>query len=169
MPDQQDQPYWGEAYTALIHEWDGDIRAVVLYNEFTGVSCTWHTASAPGKQWITRPFLVEAFGYPFLELGVLRLTAKVAENNARIIRLIEHLGFVHEGRHPDGVSLGVALLSYGMLRKHCRYLEPPYYEQTKSPDPARSHGDDLSPILSQHNGGIAERPAQSGQSGNALG
>lgn len=67
---------------------------------------------------------VEAFIYPFIELGLPRVTALVGADNRRSIKLVEGMGFVHEGRLRRAAPGGQDLLVLGMLREECRFLMP---------------------------------------------
>lgn len=62
------------------------------------------------------------FGYPFLQLGCRRVTANVASNNHKSKRLVERLGFKHEGTLRENVGEGIDMLVYGMLREECRWI-----------------------------------------------
>ena len=123
FPDTPYEPYWGEWCETLIHEHDGEILAVVIFNNlFPNNSVDMHVASAPGSRWLTRDFLGVTFCYPFLQLDLRRVNAKVGANNTAVIRFLTKLGFTHEGTHPEAWDAGVDLLSFGLLKKDCRFL-----------------------------------------------
>lgn len=123
FPDTPHEPYWGDWYNAVIHEQDGEIIAAVIYNNlYPGNSLDMHVTAIPGRNWLTRQFLNVVFSYPFVQLGLRRATAKVGENNKAAVRFLKHLGFKHEGTHPEGWDSGVALLSFGLLKNECRFL-----------------------------------------------
>ncbi len=103
-------------------ERDGELVAGVLYDGFTGSNIWMHVAAEPSRRWMTREYLRYCFYYPFVELGVRRISGQVAAGNARARAFDEHLGFRHEatlrGAGPDGDDL----LIYVMWRDECRFL-----------------------------------------------
>jgi RimJ/RimL family protein N-acetyltransferase len=118
--DLMDGAEWG-AYTALGLERDGELIGGVVYDGYYGPNVFAHIAGKPGTRWLTRTFLRAMFEYPFLQLGVDRITGPVASTNLRAMRLDAHLGFVLEatlrGAVPDG-----DLLLYVMHKKDCRFI-----------------------------------------------
>ena len=110
-------------YSAL--GWGDERRIVagVLYDNFTRVAIDVHVA-AVGKPWLPG-FLRETFRYPFLQLGVRRLTAKVPALNLPSRRFVEALGFVLEGTVRKVLRDGNDCCIYGLLRSECRWLETP--------------------------------------------
>jgi len=112
---------WGR-YTAIGLERGGQIIAATIYNHYTGPNVMTSIVGEPGRRWLTRQYLGAIFRYPFLQLGVRRITALVATRNSDSRRFVEHLGFTVEGlmRHA---AVDDDLLVYGMLRQDCRFLE----------------------------------------------
>jgi hypothetical protein len=108
-------------YTAVgLRNAEGKILAAVIYENFIrGCSIDVHIAIA-GR--MTPFFLGEIFRYPFMTLGVHRLTAKIAAGNVRSCRFVEHLGFTLEGRVREQLPGLEDLLVYGMLKSECRWL-----------------------------------------------
>lgn len=110
------------SYQAIGLEEDGELIAGVLFDNYNGASICMHVAAVPGKRWLTREFLWYCFYYPFVELGVKRITGLVPESNLAARRFDEHLGFRLEARledaHPDG-----DVLVYKMTKADCRFLE----------------------------------------------
>ena len=104
-------------------ERDGKLIGGVVYDYFNGASICMHVAS-DGGNWLTREFLWFAFYYPFVQLGVKRITGLVPESNLAARRFDEHLGFILEARMKDAHPTGDVLV-YRMLKSECRYLERP--------------------------------------------
>lgn len=100
----------------------GELIAGVVYNEFNGVNICMHVAAVPGRRWLRREFLHTCFDYPFVQLGVQRITGFVGEGNEDARRFDEHLGFsletTLEGAHPTG-----DMLVYVLWRDKCRWLK----------------------------------------------
>lgn len=102
---------------------DGEILAAVVYDNFTrGINIDTHIALGH-RHAMTPEFLGESFRYPFLQLGVQRITGKVASRNRASRRLCHKLGFVHEGICRRALPDGDDLVLFGMLRSECKWLE----------------------------------------------
>lgn len=106
---------------ALGLEVDGEIYAVALYNAFTDMSCNIHIVSNGGKRWASRTFLSEAFVYPFVQLGLTRLTALVPSKNHNALTLDIRLGFQIEGRMREAMTDDDVVV-LGMLRRDCIWI-----------------------------------------------
>lgn len=106
-------------------EVDGLIEAVAMYNCFTDISCNIHVVSDGGKRWASRTFLREAFGYPFIQLGLNRLTALVPAKNTDALTLDLRLGFQVEGRMAEATD-NDDLVVLGMLRRNCIWIPEEY-------------------------------------------
>ena len=97
------------------------IRGAVVYECVNQADCYMHVASDGSGRWLTREFLTHVFAYPFIQLGLRRVTAMVPAKNAHAIRFDEKLGFKREGYHPHGIP-DDDLVSLGMLRADCRFI-----------------------------------------------
>lgn len=115
-------------YAAIGLERDGELIAGVLYEQHNGPNVMMHVASDGSRHWMTPAYMAACFRYPFLQLGVNRITGLVRADNADAQRFDEALGFVHEGTLREGAADGTDLLLYGMLRRDCRYLGGKYHE-----------------------------------------
>lgn len=106
-------------------EADGKIMAVAFYNAFTDMSCNIHVVSDGGRRWASRAFLREAFAYPFVQLGLSRLTALVPAKNTDALTLDLRLGFQIEGRMVEATD-NDDLVVLGMLRRNCLWIPEEY-------------------------------------------
>jgi len=99
---------------------DGRIRAVVVFSDLRKWSIEMAVASDGSSRWLTRALLRSAFSYPFLQLGLPRVTSRIEADNARALALNEGLGYVREGvqRRQFG---GVDAVLMGMLWNECRW------------------------------------------------
>lgn len=92
-----------------------------IYNNFNRTTIEMHIAAASGKRWMTKDLLWFCFYYPFVQLGVKRITVVVPETNLDAIAFDKHLGFTFEAAlekaHPDG-----DLHIYRLFREDCRWL-----------------------------------------------
>jgi hypothetical protein len=142
-------PYW-HYYTALFVENDVGILGAVFYSDFTSNSVDMHVAAMDDRNWLSKPFLSMVFGYPFIQLGLGRVTARIGADNHKAERFLHHLGFTHEGTHPEGWEKGVALLSFGLLKEQCRYLRAPFNGKAESTRRPGSASDSSGANLVQH-------------------
>ena len=103
----------------------GELRAVVLYDNFSACDCNIHIASDGTGNWLRRAFLETCFMHPFAQWGLRRVTGLVPAKNTDALRFDLHLGFKQEGylRHalPDD-----DLVLLGMLRENCRFIPERY-------------------------------------------
>lgn len=114
-----------DAYTIGL-ERDGELVAVVVYDTFSQSDCNMHIASDGTKAWMNKELLVSAFAYPFLQLGLARVTGLVAASNEAALKFDEHLGFEREGYHRKAGPNGTDLISMGLLRESCRFIPKEY-------------------------------------------
>jgi len=107
--------------TFIGQEIDGEIKAVVAYDNIMDKSCLMHTA-AIFPNWISKDLLWACFDYPFNKLGLRVILASVASTNEEALKLDRHLGFKDkayiEDAHADG-----DLVILAMRREDCRWLD----------------------------------------------
>ena len=102
-------------------ERDGELIAGVLYEGFNGVNCWMHVATTPGKKW-TMEYLRYCFYYPFVEVGLQRVSGAVDASNELARRFDEHLGFRQEAVLHGAAADGGDVILYVMRREDCRYV-----------------------------------------------
>ena len=100
---------------------DDEVIAAVVYDEYNGQNIFMHVAARPGRRWMTRQFLHTAFHYPFVQLGVQRITGWVEASNLDARKFDEHLGFRHEATLIKAAPDGGDVCLYVMHREWCRY------------------------------------------------
>lgn len=105
--------------TAIGRMVDGELVAGVLYEDFNGANIICHIAGV--GNWATREYLAVIFHYPFVQLGVRRITVPVDSVNEKSIRLVERMGFTLESRLREATPRADMLL-YRMFRNECRFL-----------------------------------------------
>lgn len=102
-------------------ERDGEIVAAVVYDGFSAADCNMHIASDGTGRWLNKTLLLAAFGYPFTQLNLRRVTGLVPAKNKQAIAFDKHLGFRIEGycHHalPDD-----DIVVMGMLRGDCKFI-----------------------------------------------
>jgi L-amino acid N-acyltransferase YncA len=104
---------------------NGVLRAVVAYDNFMEADVAMHVASEGDGHWLTRRVLLQAFGYPFIDLNLRRVTALIPMKKTAAIRFNEHLGFKLEGLCPEAMPDDDIQIR-GMLRRECRFIPPEY-------------------------------------------
>lgn len=110
-----------DAYTLGLEK-NGGLVAVVVFDNFSDTDVCMHIASDGTRSWMNKELLVCAFSYPFIQLGLERVTGLVPAKNEAALKFDEHLGFVREGYHPKAGALGGDLISLGMMRSSCRFI-----------------------------------------------
>lgn len=95
----------------------GELLAVAFFNnyrhndrdiEFSMVAAT--------PRWATPGNIRALLHYPFVQLGVQRLTARTAKSNKRVRSIVERCGAKLEGVHPYGYLGKRTGLTYGLYR-----------------------------------------------------
>lgn len=111
-------------FTAHINEYCGTIRGVVGWTDYyPGNSIDIHTFAAVSGRWLTRPFIRAVFEYPFLQLGVRRITGRTCIHNEPVNRFVKACGFTLEGVIREAwYSDGSDMLVWGLLKRECRFL-----------------------------------------------
>ena len=132
-PDMAPDHDWGP-FTTLHLERGLDITAVVVYNQYIlATNIDIHVATLDRGRWLNRSFLHAVFAYPFEQLGVRRVTARIGANNPKARKFLESLGFTHEGTIRQGWEADVDLLVFGLLKNECRFLRDEYSGKTVCP------------------------------------
>ena len=96
-----------------------NLIAGFVYNNYVGISINVTVASVDPRWTLRRDIIRALFIYPFVQLGVTRLTCSVSVHNKKAIKLAEGLGFHREGllrRGYDGINDAYL---YAMLREEC--------------------------------------------------
>lgn len=99
---------------------DGKIVAGVLYEDTNGVNVFCHIAGE--GRWANRHFLWLIFHYPFVQLGLNRITTVIEPQNTVSQEFTQRLGFEIETKLKDSHPLG-DLWVLRMFKRDCRWLE----------------------------------------------
>ena len=101
---------------------DDRIIATVVYTDYQpGISIEMSIATVD-KTWATRHNIKAFFSYPFIDLGVKRVTTLCSANERDIIMFNKRLGFKPEGYHRKAHHDGSDAVSFGMLKEECRWI-----------------------------------------------
>ena len=113
-----------EGLKGLGLEKDGELVAGVLYEGYNGHNVWMHVAAEDDGHWLNRAFLRACFEYPFVQLGLKRVSGLVAASNVQARRFDEHLGFQVEGVLKGAAHDGSDAIAYVMWRDQCRFIPP---------------------------------------------
>jgi RimJ/RimL family protein N-acetyltransferase len=110
-------------YTALGVVKDHKLLGGVVYHAYSG-----HDIQASyafeSPRWASRDVLRVLFGYPFNQLGCVRMTGLIARKNKHAREMILRLGFTLEGVHRKAADGRQDAISYGMLKSECKWIKP---------------------------------------------
>lgn len=105
----------------ITHLVDDKPVAVAVYNRFSAYNCEMSIATDGGRRWASRAFLRSCYLYPFVQLGLKRVSAVVEEKNTKSLTLCRKLGHAEEARlmawfgEQDGIL-------FRMMKEDCKWL-----------------------------------------------
>lgn len=105
----------------ISHLSDGNPIAVVVYSRFSPYNCEMSIATNGAKNWASRQFLRACYTYPFIQMGMFRITAAVEEQNTKSIKMLQQLGHVEEARLAAWFGTQDALL-FRMKKEECKWI-----------------------------------------------
>jgi len=127
IPHLQTVENLGEYIAIGIVSDEDEIMAGAVFNNYRGTNIEIQFASVDAR-WATKENIGSLLSYPFVQLGVSRLTAVVSKNNKRVRKFLLGIGFKNEGTLrnafllPDGSPENAII--YGMIRKEAgKWLE----------------------------------------------
>ena len=100
---------------------DGKLIAALVYMNYRKTNIEICLA-ADDPRWCRKGVLAALFAYPFVQLGLRRITAIIPASNEQSLRITRGMGFVEEGRHECLFPNDDAGISFRMLREECRWL-----------------------------------------------
>lgn len=98
------------------------LAAGVAFVNFDGVSVWLDCAAKPGTRWLDRRGLWAIFHYVFVQLGCLRASCMIPEDNEKSIKLVTQAGFTQEARLERAAPDGKDMLVFRMFKEDCRWL-----------------------------------------------
>ena len=111
--------YYDGWWTAIGHEIGGEIVAAVFFTlGYSESDLEMHLVAKPGERWMTSAFARCVFRYPFVQLGMRRVSAS-AESKP-FTKMLKLLGFTSEGVKRKAAG-GRDVMMFGMLREECKY------------------------------------------------
>lgn len=109
-------------YTAIGVVEDGQLIAGVIYSEYRPPVDIRESFASISPTWATKYTLKHLFAYPFVHLGVRRMSSIIASGNTASIDLTERLGFKREGIIRQGMDNGEDAIIFGMLKEECCWI-----------------------------------------------
>lgn len=118
------EPHGPITEMAALGVWrDRRLIAGVVYEGFNGANCyAAIAAEGPSSRWVSRPVLAHLFGYPFVQLGLSRITCLIRASNRPSQRLCWGLGFTPEFTAARAASDGGDLQGWRMFRADCQWI-----------------------------------------------
>lgn len=113
-------PFRRDAFTMGLEK-DGELVAVVVFDNFSAVDCNMHIASDGTGRWMNKELLLSAFAYPFAQLKLNRVTGLVPAKKPEVVAFDQHLGFVIEGLCAKALP-DDDIVILGLLRSRCRFI-----------------------------------------------
>lgn len=108
-------------YSALGVVRDERLIAGVIWHNYRGHDIE-ATIASDTPNWAFPSTLRRLFAFPFVQLGVVRVTSIVSRENKASRRFCEGLGFKLEGVCRQGMDGKTDAMIYGCLRDECRVL-----------------------------------------------
>jgi RimJ/RimL family protein N-acetyltransferase len=102
---------------------NGKIRAVTVYDNWSGNDCLVHLCSDGRANWFTREYAVRTMAYPFIQCELKRISCLISENNTASLNFtLKFGGWTYEGAQREAGYEGEDLYLFGMLRRECVWL-----------------------------------------------
>ena len=111
-----------EETVCIGQEIDGNVVAVVGFNNFMPNACQIHIGSVSEVNWMSKDLLWATFDYPFNKLNLRVIIGQICANNTDALRLNRHLGFKVVAEIPDAHMEG-DLVIMAMRKEDCRFLD----------------------------------------------
>ena len=80
-------------YTATGYLFDGEIKAVAIYTDFTGANIEVHLVA---NKVLSRAIIISILSYVFKQLNCVRCTVKIQRKNKYIVKTALRIGFEYE-------------------------------------------------------------------------
>lgn len=101
---------------------DDQLIAGVTFTNFDGTNIWLDCAAVEKKRWADRRALWAVFSYPFEQLGCVRVSSMVPEDNVKAQKFNESAGLVHETTLERAAPNNGNMRVYRMFREDCRWL-----------------------------------------------
>ncbi len=110
-------------YCAIGITLDDKLIAGAVYSEYRPPVDIRESFASISPKWANKYTLRQLFGFPFIHLGVRRMSSIVGSDNIASVDLTERLGFKREGVCRASMDNGSDAIIYGMLKEECRWIK----------------------------------------------
>lgn len=114
-------PSPGAKALGVVHH--GNLVAGVIYERFNGVHMEVAITARTGSPWASRQALKHLFGYPFVQMGCVAISALVPMSNLASLNLATKLGFEPEAYVKYAAPDGSPMVVLKMFRENCRWID----------------------------------------------
>lgn len=114
-------PSHGAKALGVVH--NGELVAGVIYERFNGLHMEVAITSRHGSPWASRQTLRHLFGYPFVQMQCVAITALVPMSNLQSLNLATKLGFKPEAYVKFAAPDGSPMVILKMFRDECRWID----------------------------------------------
>lgn len=118
-------PFRADAKAIAFVRSGNEYAAVVVFDGFSQCDCNIHIASDGSRRWLSRKLFAEAFHYPFVQLGLRRVTGLVPKSNKPALKFDLRIGFEIEGLCRNALPDDDVYV-LGMLREQCPFIPQEY-------------------------------------------
>lgn len=101
---------------------NNNLIAGIVYKDYQPNLSIEMAIASIDKSWSTRHNIKAFFKYPFIDLGVKRVSTLCSADEGDIIMFNKRLGFKPEGYHRSAWHNGGDAISFGMLKTECRWI-----------------------------------------------
>ena len=117
IADKTGMVFYNSGCTAIGFEINGEMKAGILYQNFTpkSVDVSW------AVDYMSKEFLWYAFHYPLVELGLKKMIGEIDSANHKAVKLCEKLGFQKEAVIVDAGQIGDKII-YSITANQCRFI-----------------------------------------------
>lgn len=105
----------------VVHQ--GNLVAGAIYERFNGVHMEVAITAKHGSPWASRQVLKHLFGYPFVQMGCVAISALVPMSNLTSLNLATKLGFEPEAYVKFAAPDGSPMVVLKMFRENCRWID----------------------------------------------
>jgi len=101
---------------------EGFLVAGVTFTNFDGINVWLDCAAIEGSRWLDRRGLYAIFHYVFVQLGCLRVSCAIPEDNEKSLKLVQSAGLTYEASLERAAPGGKNMLVYRMFKEECPWL-----------------------------------------------
>lgn len=101
----------------------GALVAGITFTNFDGVNVWLDCAAVEKSRWLDRRGLFAIFHYVFEQLGCVRCSAMIPEDNAKSLKLVQYAGFEYEATLGRAAPNNKNMLVFRMFKENCPWID----------------------------------------------